>query len=283
MSLWAASLTSLVPMEGSMSIDQILNFAPAFVLVFFRLAGMMLFAPLFGSTRIPQRVRILLALMLTLGMVGNVPPPAELPHTTWQLAVGIGGEMIFGLAMGMVLSFVFIAMQWAGEIIGQQMGLNMSEVFDPTFGQQGSLIGDMYFMLTLVIFLAIRGHHAMLRGVHASFESLPLLSAGMSRSLLDMLVGLFGACTSLAMQMAAPVLVTMLAIDLSLGFIGKTMPQINVMTAGLTLRSVIGMLVLIVGIGLTSNVVRGALLDSMQVVWTTYAVPPNAEPLTPNP
>jgi flagellar biosynthesis protein FliR len=53
----------------------------------------------------------------------------------WQLAVGIGGEIIFGFAMGMILSFVFIAGQWAGELIGQQMGFNMSEVFDPQFGQ----------------------------------------------------------------------------------------------------------------------------------------------------
>ena len=99
------------------------NLVPVFVLVFFRLAGMALFAPLFGSAQIPKRVRLLLMLMLALGMAGSVKPPPQLPDTTWDTAMAIGGEMCFGLAMGMIMSFVFIACQWAGEIIGQQMGL----------------------------------------------------------------------------------------------------------------------------------------------------------------
>ncbi len=67
----------------------------------------------------------MLALVLSVGMFASVTPPPHLPDTTWEAAVGVGGEMVFGLAMGMVMSFVFIAVQWAGEMIGQQMGLNL--------------------------------------------------------------------------------------------------------------------------------------------------------------
>src|SRR5215210_7381717 len=108
--------------------------------------------------------------------MGGMKEPVTLPDSAWELAMAIGGEMAFGLAMGMALSLVFIAAQWAGEMIGQQMGLNLSEVFDPQFGRQGSIIGEFYFMLTLVIFLSIGGHHAMIQGVRASFDTLPLLS-----------------------------------------------------------------------------------------------------------
>src|SRR5215204_4286981 len=111
---------------------ELLNFVPTFVLVFFRLAGMMLFAPLFGSSRIPRRVRALLVLVLALGVMPGVPK-AALPDNTWQLAVAIGGEMAFGLAMGMALSLVFVAAQWAGELIGQQMGISLGGVLDPQF------------------------------------------------------------------------------------------------------------------------------------------------------
>jgi flagellar biosynthesis protein FliR len=253
-----------------MSIDQLLQDVPVFVLVFFRLAGMMLFAPLFGSNRIPRRVRGLLVLILSLGIYGSVRHPLILPQTPWQLAAGIAGEMAFGVAMGMVLSFAFIAAQWAGEIVGQQMGLNLSESFDPQFGQSGTMIGDMYFMFMLVIFLVLRGHHAMLRGVRDSFQALPLLSLGVDRPLLDMLIGLFEACTTLALQLAAPVLVSTLVVDLALGFIGKTVPQLNVMSAGLTVRSLVGLVVIIVGLVLTSDVMRGALQDSMQLAWTSW-------------
>ncbi|HEY8666474.1 MAG TPA: flagellar biosynthetic protein FliR [Tepidisphaeraceae bacterium] len=259
-----------------MDLDALLQYVPAFVLVFFRLAGMMVFAPLLGSTRIPRRLKVLLGLILAMAITGGIAKPVAMPQTSWGLALGIGGEIIFGVAMGMVMNFVFIAAQWAGEMIGQQMGLNMSEVLDPQFGAQGSLIGDLYFMLTLVIFISppVNGHHAMLRGIRASFDALPLLSVGMNAGIFDMVLGMFTAGTILAIQLAAPMLVTMLCVDLALGFIGKTIPQINIMTAGMSVKSIIGILVLIVGLLVTGNVLSGALEDSMhkaQSAWSTPA------------
>src|SRR5688500_1074292 len=127
-----------------MSIDDLLQTVPTFALVLFRVAGMMLFAPLFGSARIPRRVKGLLVIVLAVGLMPSVTRPVVMPETTWELALGIGGEMVFGLALGMDLSFTFIAAQWAGEMIGQQMGLNLSEVFDPQFGSQGSIVGEFY-------------------------------------------------------------------------------------------------------------------------------------------
>lgn len=253
-----------------MSLDQVLQFVPAYVLVLFRIGGLMVFAPVFGGTRIPRPVKIMFALVLAAGMCGSVPGPVQMPSTTWQLALGIGGEILFGVAMGMVLSFTFIAAQWAGEIIGQQMGLNIGEVFDPQFGASGSLIGDLYFMLALVIFLLIGGHREMIRGLDLSLESLPLLSLSVDRNLLDTLLGLMQSCTMLAMQLAAPMLVTMLVVDLALGCIGKAMPQMNVLTAGLSIRSILGMGVVIVGLMTTTNVLTERLWRSIELMQLQY-------------
>jgi flagellar biosynthetic protein FliR len=255
-----------------MSIENVFQSGPTFALVFFRVAGMMLFAPLFGSARIPRRMKVLLALILSLGLMPLVNESTiVMPETSWGLAAAIGGEMMFGLAMGMILSLIFIAAQWAGEMIGQQMGFNLSEVFDPQFGAQGSIVGELYYMLTLVVFLSAGGHHALLQGVAASFEALPLLTIGVEPHLFEMVVGLLRSSTQLAIQLAAPMFVTMLVVDVALGFISKTMPQINIMSAGLSLRSAVGMGVLVLGIGLTSDVIGAALLDSMHNVsqaWT---------------
>jgi flagellar biosynthetic protein FliR len=256
-----------------MSVTDLIQVVPAaYVLVFFRVAGMMVFAPLLGSNRIPRRVKVLLAAIIALGICPTVKPPAVIPNNLWQLTVGIGGEIIFGIAMGTVLSMVFIAAQWAGDIIGQQVGFSMSEVFDPQFGQQGSLIGDMYFMFTLVIFLAIGGHRIMLIAFREGFDALPLLSVGANASVLDMIVGLFHASTILALQLSAPMLVTMLIVDLALGFISKTIPQMNLMTAGMSTRGVVGLIVLIFGISLTNDVISNSLLhalDAFGVGWTS--------------
>ena len=245
---------------------------PAFVLVFIRVASMMIFAPLFGSAKIPRRVKGLMAVIIALGIAPGVAMPHNLPQTTWDIALGIGGEICFGLAIGTILSFTFIATQWAGDMIGHQMGLNISEVLDPQFGAAGSVIGDMYFMLMLIIFLAVGGHRALLIGVRHSFDSLPLLSVGVNRSLFDLLISLFTSTTCLAVQLAGPMLVTMLVVDLSLGCISKTMPQLNVMSAGLSIRSVVGTLVLVVGLMLTSSMLQESVLQSMKTVDQQYSV-----------
>ena len=242
-----------------------LAFIPTFVLAFFRIAGMMLFAPLFGSARIPRRVRVLLAVVLAMSVTPGLPP-AVLPGTLWAVTAGIAGEMAFGLAMGMIMSFTFIAAQWAGEIVGQQMGFNLSEVFDPQFGAQGSIIGDMYFMLTLVIFLTLGGHHVMLRGLRASFDRFEMLTLGVDGSLFETLIGFFMEATVIAIRLAAPMLMTMLVVDLALGLVGKMMPQLNVMAMGLSLRSALGLVVVILGLSMTTDVIGDAMITAMESV-----------------
>jgi len=253
-------------------LESALNFVPTFVLVVFRLAGMALYAPLFGSARIPKRVRLMLILVLALGMTQGVKAPASFPDTSWGLALGIGGEMAFGLAMGMVMSFTFVAVQWAGEIISQQMGFSLGGVIDPEYGGQSSVVGDMYFMLTLVIFLLIGGHRMMIRGVRASFDALPLLSLGVNHDLLTTLLNLLHAATILSVQLAAPILVTLLIVDLVLGLIGRTIPQMNVMSAALSVRAGLGILIIWLGLNRSGRVIGSAIEHSMEQVmagWTT--------------
>jgi flagellar biosynthetic protein FliR len=253
-------------------LEAALNFVPVYVLVLFRIAGMMVWAPLLGSQQIPRRVKALMACVLAAGVTPGLALHVNLPQTPWGLALAIGGEIIFGAAMGMILSLIFVAAQWAGEMIGQQMGLNLGQTFDPQYGANGSMIGDVYFFLTLLIFLGINGHHAMLQGVYDSFGVLPLASVGIDRPLFGLLIGLFQGATLLAMQLAAPMLVTMLVVDVILGFVGKTVPQLNIMTAGISLRSLVGMAVLVLGLSMTSSVLRDALIGSMKSAYQAYAV-----------
>jgi len=256
-----------------MQLDEMLSYVPVFVLVLFRIAGFMLFAPLYGSARIPKRVKTLMAVILAMGITPSVSQPPHLPLSSLGVAMAIGGEICFGLAMGMILSFVFIAAQWAGEMIGQQLGFNIAETFDPQFGQSSSLVGDMYYMLTLVIFLAIGGHRQIIRGLRDSFDTLPLMSVGINQPLLNLVIQMFQTATMLAVRLAAPVLVTMLVVDMTLGFLGKTMPQMNVMTMGLSIKAMVGTIVLILGLMLysTPNVIRDALNESIttaRIVWS---------------
>ena len=245
-------------------------FIPIYVLVLFRVAGMMIWAPLLGSTQIPKRLKAMIACVLAASIAPTLSISAAIPQSPWTLALAIGGEIAFGAAIGLILSLVFVAGQWAGEMIGQQMGLNLGQTLNPQFGGGGSVVGDLYFFLTLLIFLSIGGHLAIVKGVFDSFKALPLLSVSINRPLFDTIVSVFQGAMVLAMQLAAPMLVTMLVVDLVLGFVGKTVPQLNIMTAGISVRAMAGMLVLIVGLGLTSSIIRSQLLGAIGVVWKSY-------------
>ena len=253
-----------------MTIETALNFIPAFVLAFFRLAGMMVMSPLFGSARVPRRVKLLFTLIATMAMVPAIPPGLVLPPTLPELTLAIASELCFGIAMGLIVSMTFYAAQWAGEMIGQQIGFNLSEVFDPAFGQAGTLIGDLYFMLTLIIFLVIGGHRALMQGVYDSFAHAPLMSLQMTPQLFDAFVGLFTGATTLAMRLAAPMFCTMLVVDLAMGCVGRAMPQFNIMTAGLPIKSLIGIIILIAGVGLSADALQGALEESLSFFYQTF-------------
>ncbi len=106
-----------------------------------------------------------------------------------MLAIAIGGEIIFGAAIGMILSFVFVAAQWGGEMIGQQMGLNLGQTLNPQYGGGGSVVGDLYFFLTLLIFLSIGGHiAARQRRLRQLQRAAAPLRLGMNRPVLDTVI-----------------------------------------------------------------------------------------------
>ena len=101
----------------------------------------------------------------------------------------------------------------------------------------------------------------------------PLRAVGLDRSLLDLVVGLLHGATALALKLSAPVQVTMLLTDVVLGFVGKTVPQLNVMSAGLPLRSLLGMLVLWLGLVLASRVIRDEMLGAMETIAKAFEKP----------
>jgi flagellar biosynthetic protein FliR len=212
----------------------------------------------------------MIALVLAASIAPTLHLTVEIPTSTWALSLAIGGEIAFGAAIGLILSLVFVATQWAGEMIGQQMGLNLGQTLNPQYGGGGSVIGDLYFFLSLLVFLSIGGHMALVGGVYDSFTALPLLTVSVGKPLVALIVSVFQGAMILAVKLAAPMLVTMLVVDLVLGFVGKTVPQLNIMTAGISVRALAGMLVLIVGLGLTSSIIRTDLLNTVTIVWKTY-------------
>jgi flagellar biosynthetic protein FliR len=246
--------------------------AAAYLPALARVGAVLAVAPPFAAVAVPVRVRALIAMALTVGLLPSVTNHAT-PQPLAGLAIGVAGEALIGLAMGMSLALVFTAAQWAGELITQQMGLSLSEMYDPRAaggGGAGGTLGQAYWLLAIVVFMGANGHHALLRGIVASFDAVPVMTLSAGAPIVSLMVGLLQSATGLAIQLAAPVFVTMLVVDLAIGMVGRTMPQLGMMTAGVTARSVAGLIVLVVGMALTAGVVQGAAVNWMQVVQSSF-------------
>jgi flagellar biosynthesis protein FliR len=115
----------------------------------------------------------------------------------------------------------------------------------------------------MLLFLLLDGQHAMLLGIRGSFDYLPPLTAAGEARLLELMAGMAMATTTLAVRVAAPVCVAMLVVDLGLGMIGRTIPQMNLMSIGLSLRWLVGLVIMILGLAVAASVLSNAIHDGL--------------------
>jgi flagellar biosynthesis protein FliR len=255
-----------------MSLPLLLAMVPVFFLVTLRVAAMMLLVPLFGSARIPRRIKVMFALVASVPLAAAVGPIGPLPDSLPVLTLAVLAELAIGAISGAVVLTTFVAVQWAGEIIGQQVGFNLSEVLDPAFGRGGSVTGEMYFLLALVVFMILGGPGRLFVGLLDSFKLVPPLQVVITADLLEPILKVLAASLMLAVRVAAPLVVAMLISDVAVGCLGKTMPQFNILSSGLNLRAVLGLILLAVTVGLVPGVLQVGLevgLRDWHSLWTT--------------
>lgn len=227
------------------ALDSILPAIPAFLLVFFRLTGLFLFAPVFGSNVIPRRVKTLLALTLTFCIFPIVAPASPVQLTLPTFAFTVGTEMLIGIIIGYGASIPLVAMQVGGQLIGQQLGLGLAQVFNPDFNEESEVISQLLFMVALVLFLLINGHHLLLAALIHSFHNVPLGGIIEPGNVLNFILGLLQAMFELGLRVGAPLLCMIFLETIAMGFVARTVPQLNILTLGFPLRIMIGFLLII--------------------------------------
>lgn len=228
------------------SLEPILPHIPAFLMVLFRLSGIFMFAPLFGSNLIPMRIKVLLALTLSFCIYPMIPPQVPMELSVATIAGSIGSELLIGLAIGYGASIPLIAMQLGGLLMGQQLGLAIANVLNPDFDEQVSIFGQLLFLAALTIFLLLDGHHALIGVLINSFNSVPLGGLAPGGEILAMTVGLLTAMFELAVRVAAPLLCLVFLETVAMGFIAKTVPQIQIFSLGFPIRILLGLFLTIV-------------------------------------
>jgi flagellar biosynthetic protein FliR len=214
------------------------------VLVGTRVSTIFVFAPFFGGSAIPARVKVALTVCLTVFLV-----PLQLgktvPASFWACAAAIFGEVMAGLLLGLTLQFVIEGVQFAGQMLGLQMGFSLVNLIDPQTQVDTPVLSIFQQLIALLIFLQLNVHHWLLRALARSFEYLPPGQVLNVARIPMELLRLAGGILLLGLQIAAPVLVATMAIDIALAFVAKASPQLPALMVGLSLKSMAGLAVMI--------------------------------------
>lgn len=210
----------------------------------FRISSMFMVMAVFGANTTPTRVRLLLSMAITYA-IAPVLPPVENVELFATSAIFITlQQIIIGVSMGFITILVMQTFVLTGQIIGMQTSLGFASMVDPSSGQQTPVIGNLFLLLTTMIFLAVDGHLVMIRMLVMSFETIPVSDQGISVTSYKMLAEwgsyMFGA--ALTMSMAA--IVALLLINLSFGVMTRASPQLNIFAIGFPVTMVSGLIIL---------------------------------------
>lgn len=209
-----------------------------------RILALVASAPILGNPAIPVRVKLGLAVVITilvsptLESIPQVPPGSELGFLILMQ------QVIIGLTIGFVMRIVFVMVEMAGEIIGLQMGLGFATFFDPVSAGQVPLIGRFLGVLATLAFIAIDGHLIMIALISQSFNTLPISMNGMATPEWETLARWGGEIFKFGLQLSLPVLTALLITNLALGVLTRAAPQLNIFAVGFPLTLSIGILVL---------------------------------------
>ncbi|MER2125881.1 flagellar biosynthetic protein FliR [Solibacillus sp. FSL H8-0523] len=227
------------------------------LLIMVRVSAFFVSVPLFSYRTIPQQVRIILAVALAWMMyyTFNIEPF----EINGDYLLLILKEAIVGLMLGLAAAMIMSAVQIAGGFIDFQMGFAMANIIDPQTGTQSPLMGQFLNFLSLLLLLAINGHHLILDGIYYSYQFIPLQQffpnfgeEGTALFIMKMFVAVF----AIAFQMSAPIVATLFLVTLALGITGKTVPQMSIFVIGFPIKIAVGFLVLIVTMGVLVGVMK---------------------------
>jgi len=215
------------------------------LLVVFRTGALLMTVPLFGHISIPRTLRVWIVLFLAFMISPSaVVSDVQVPKTLLNLSLIILSELAIGFSMGFTIIILFSAVQFAGHFIGLQMGLAVSSIIDPMGAGEISIIGEFYYMVSLLVFLLIDGHHFVLEALVQSFELIPLGGGVFGPNLGEYIVRITGNLFIIGIKLSAPVIVTLFIVNVVMGIVARTVPQMNVFIVGFPLAIGVGLILI---------------------------------------
>jgi flagellar biosynthetic protein FliR len=223
-----------------------------YLLVFARTGAMVMLLPAIGDVNVPSRVRLVLALAISLALSPTVAGayPDTAPANALALGLLIAKEVTVGLLIGAIARIIVSALANAGTLIASQTGLSYAETLDPTSqGQQGAVVGNFLSLLGTVLIFATNLHHLAIGAIAGSYHLIPPGTELPTGDMAELAIRITSGAFALGFQLAAPFLVFGFAVNAAFGILARMMPQLQVFFVAMPVNILVGFLVMALMLG----------------------------------
>lgn len=216
------------------------------LLLFLRVSGLLVGSPIFGRKNVPNMSKIGFCVVLTLIFMTGTPAPQTFPvfGSLPEYVLLCLRELLFGAAMGFVLTCMFNLTLTAGSIMDYQIGFNMAGIYDLQNNTQSPLSGSLLNLMLLLIFFSVNGHLKLIEVLYRTLEAVPVGTAAAAPEILWVAAEVVSKSFILSVMVAMPVLAAGLLLEIALGVTVRTVPQLNMFVVGIPIKIIVGVLML---------------------------------------
>ncbi|RUS46360.1 flagellar biosynthetic protein FliR [Cohnella sp. AR92] len=250
--------------------ELITQYFPAFLLVFCRISSFMVVAPIFSAKTVPRPLKIGLSFFISYIVFMQVGFNEKVV-ADGNFIFSILKEVLAGLLIGYVCYLFFAVVQTSGALMDMQMGLSMANIVDPLTGISAPLMGNFKSMLLMLVFLSINGHHYLIQALMDSYNWLPLdndlFGIVQGGTLTEFLARTFADTFMLALQISAPLVVSMFLLDVALALLTRAAPQFQIFVIGVPIKILLGLAILILilpGFGTLFQMIFDRMFDALE-------------------
>jgi flagellar biosynthetic protein FliR len=235
-----------------------------FFIGFVRIATIVATVPIFGYYGVPVIVKAGFSFFITWVLYPLIDSGTfTIPVDFLPFVLMVMKEVFIGLIIGLASNFLFIGLQMAGELIGIDMGFGIVNIIDPMSGEQVSLMSQFQYIVAILLFIILNGHHFLLNALRSSFVAVPLGSAHLSGLITAQIARISADIFKIALQIGGPAIVVLFMTSFVMGIIARTVPQMNIFIVGFPLKISVGLAMVWVSLPLFGYVFE-KLFDNFQ-------------------
>jgi len=239
---------------------------------FVRIGAFLMVMPLVGGSFVPTKARLLLAVALTAVLAPVIPTMPNLEVLSAAGLVTMIQEIAIGAAMGFLVQLVFDAIALGGQVIGMSMGLGFAVFLDRARGVNIPVLGQLFLMLGMLVFLSLDGHLALIQLLADSFAAWPVTGSGLTVPILEQLLDWTGQMFVFAMKISLPAITAILVVNLSFGIMSRAAPTLNLFAVGFPVAMLLGFAVIFLNMEVLVENVASFLALSLAKISQLFAL-----------